>query len=301
MKFGQLEDISGVDFTLPPLTERTLKVLGGEPAAHFGAYVGLSRWASKDWLGNIYPKGTKQADFLHHYAKSFNGIELNSTHYRIPTVAQVEKWRDMVGPGFRFSPKIPQRISHYRKLLSVQEDLAEFVNAIARFEDHLGCCFVQLHDSFSPKSMAHLADFLPRWPREMPLAVEFRHADWFESRCLLPQVLDLLETHGVGAVITDVAGRRDVSHGSLSSRIAMIRLVGNALHETDYTRSMAWMGRLSEWKQHGLEQVYVFPHEPEDLMASELANFWIQHLNKRFDLRIAASNSRPDPGQLALF
>ncbi|MDP5171038.1 MAG: DUF72 domain-containing protein [Bacteroidia bacterium] len=301
MKFGKLPGIEGVDFSLPPLNERSLALLGGQAHDHFEMFVGLSRWASKEWVGHLYPKGTKQVDYLAHYSKAYNTIELNSTHYRSPSIDQVKKWRDMAAPGFRFCPKIPQSISHYRKLMNISEELTLFVDAIAHFEESLGCSFVQLHDSFSPALFTNLAHFLAQWPTGFPLAVEFRHPDWFADRQLIPAACDLLEKHGIASVITDVAGRRDVSHSSLTSKIAMIRFVGNELHPTDFSRSQAWLERIALWRQQGLESLYLFPHEPGDMMASDLADFWIKEVNKQFGQRIAGSSGAAAGGQMALF
>lgn len=300
MKFGKLADISGVDFSLPPDPEPGR--LRGKSAATFRAYVGLSRWASKEWQGDLYPAGTRQADFLHHYARAFNTIELNSTHYRTPTPAQVAKWREAVPAGFVFCPKIPQLISHYRKLVNCAEALTQFVESIAHFEDSLGSCFVQLHDSFGPALYPNLVDFLRQWPRSMPLAVEFRHPDWFAAGQLLPQVEELLANAGAGTVITDVAGRRDVCHTTLTSPQAMIRFVGNALDPTDYSRTDAWLTRLDRWVRQGLETLYLFPHEPGDRMASDMGRYWVEGLNRHLgqDLPRPGLDNRPD-AQMRLF
>ncbi|RMG73690.1 MAG: DUF72 domain-containing protein [Bacteroidetes bacterium] len=300
MKFGKLADIRGVDFSLPPDPEPGR--LPGKPAGDFRAYVGLSRWASKAWLGQLYPPGTRQADYLYYYARSFNTIELNSTHYRTPTPVQVEKWRDATPGNFVFCPKVPQLISHYRKLVNCEEALAQFVDSIVHFEDKLGCCFVQLHDSFGPALYPNLVSFLRQWPRGIPLAVEFRHADWFAAGQLLPQVEELLANAGVGTVITDVAGRRDVCHTSLTTRYAMIRFVGNALDATDYQRAEAWIERLDRWLRAGLETLYLFPHEPEDPMAADMGRYWIEGLNRKLgtDLPLPGLDNRPNT-QMSLF
>lgn len=301
MKFGKLPSIQDVDFSLPHPNKRSLQQLGGKPADAFRAFVGISRWASKEWVGHIYPKGTKQADYLKFYAQAFNTIELNSTHYRIPTPVQVAKWRDQTGPEFRFCPKIPQVISHYRKLLNVEEELSAFLEAISHFDEKLGCSFLQLHESFSPELFSNLGDFLSKWPLEFPLAVEFRHPDWFVERALIPEVLDLLESRSVSAVITDVAGRRDVSHTSLTNHTAMIRMVGNELHQTDFDRSDAWMKRIQIWQEHGLKELYLFPHQPGDRMASDFGDYWIEQLNKGFGQKISGTTGYSHGGQMALF
>ena len=302
MKFGKLPSVEGVDFSLPPLHQPSVDKLGGKPHPGFAAFVGLSRWASKDWVGNLFPAGTKPAAYLQQYARTFNTIELNSTHYRTPSPDQVRAWEEQVPAGFRFCPKIPQQISHFRKLVGIEQELAQFVHSISHFGEKLGCSFVQLHESFSPRLFAQLRDFLLRWPMELPLAVEFRHADWFLYQALIPEALDLLQGLGKGIVITDVAGRRDVLHTCLGGQLSMIRLVGNELIPSDFERSDAWLASISEWKAHGLRDLYVFPHEPEDRMASELGQYWLSALRER-DWAVpgtqAAGPARGD--QLSLF
>lgn len=220
MKFGKLQDIREVDFSLPPQNPRSLELLGKKPAENFQAFIGLPRWSSKDWMHKLYPKGTKQADFLTYYSQSFNTIELNTTHYRIPTPEQVRKWRDMSDDSFVFCPKIPQIISHYRKLLNIEAELEQFCESIREFDSKYGCSFIQLHESFGPNLYRNLESFVSLWPEDLELCIEFRHPEWFEHRNLRPEALTLLENHRIGAVITDVSGRRDVSHSSLSTRTA---------------------------------------------------------------------------------
>ncbi|MEL6670853.1 MAG: DUF72 domain-containing protein [Bacteroidota bacterium] len=303
MKFGKIPDVSAVDFSLPPLNQQSLQLLGGKPAASgFQAYVGLPRWASKEWIGQLFPKGTKATDYLRYYARSFNTIELNSTHYRSPSPEQVAKWRDMATGGFHFCPKIPQQISHYRKLVNVREELPLFTDAIAHFEDKLGPSFVQMHESFGPNLAGNLRSFLQNWPQGVPLAIEFRHPDWYEGQQLKPEWLELLTEFQVGAVITDVAGRRDVSHTSLTVPTVVMRFVGNALHPTDYSRTDAWLDRIALWVENGLEHLYLFAHEPTDPMAADLGAYWIKGLNERFGLNLALPGIPEEPGgQMALF
>lgn len=303
MKFGKLLDISHVDFQLPPINERSLDQLGRSPSsAEFKAYVGCPRWSSKEWIGKLYPKGTKANDYLAHYSHSFNTIELNTTHYRIPLPDQVQKWKEAAEDSFLFCPKLPQVISHYRKLMNCQEELTQFLDSIAHFEEKLGCSFVQLHESFGPNLFTNLKYFLDQWPKDFPLAVEFRHADWFEAHLLLPAVSDLLEEKGVAAVITDVSGRRDVLHTCLSNHTAMIRLVGNSLHPTDYQRVDAWMDRLAIWIENGLEMLYIFAHEPGDALASDYGTYIIQKLNEQFGLALTIPGIKEESGgQMSLF
>jgi uncharacterized protein YecE (DUF72 family) len=208
----------------------------------------------------------------------------------------------MADDAFVFCPKVPQIISHYRKLLNVEEELGQFCASIRDFGPKYGCSFIQLHESFDPSLFQNLEAFVKLWPKDLDLAIEFRHTAWFEQGTLRPEVVNLLENHRIGTVITDVAGRRDVCHGSLTTKSAMIRLVGNSLDPTDFTRSEAWLTRLERWIGQGLEKLYLFAHEPEDVMAMELGAYWINSLNTRLDLQLTVPGLRTRDGdQMSLF
>ncbi|MCI4667099.1 MAG: DUF72 domain-containing protein [Bacteroidia bacterium] len=303
MKFGKLTDISQVDFSLPPINEATLQRLGGKPAENsFQAFIGLPRWASKDWIGQLFPPKTKQADFLYHYSLSFNTIELNTTHYRIPTPDQVSKWAEQASDDFVFCPKVPQVISHYRKLINCDEEIYQFTESIRHFGKKMGCSFVQLHESFGLAQLDNLKDFVKNWPADLPISFEFRHADWFEAQQVLPELIETLTSHRMGMVITDVSGRRDVLHTDLSNKTAMIRLVGNELHPSDYARAELWLDRLEVWVKNGLETLYLFPHQPEDPQAADFGKFIIEGLNRKFDLNLNIPGIPKKPGnQMSLF
>ncbi|NJN77285.1 MAG: DUF72 domain-containing protein [Saprospiraceae bacterium] len=58
----------------------------------------------------MYPTGTKSNKFLFHYGKQFNTIELNTTHYRIPTLSTIENWRQAVPKDFKFVQKFHKRL-----------------------------------------------------------------------------------------------------------------------------------------------------------------------------------------------
>jgi len=83
MKFGKLPDITQVDFTLPPDPAGTTTILAKLPPSKAPKlYVGCTGWGMKEWVGKVYPEKTKAKDYLTHYTKQFNTIELtkNSTN-----------------------------------------------------------------------------------------------------------------------------------------------------------------------------------------------------------------------------
>jgi uncharacterized protein YecE (DUF72 family) len=304
MDFGKVSilDLAKVDFSMPPTPEFTEQVLSQtSQGAEFNVYVGCPIWANKNWVGNIYPPKAKEKDFLKYYAQQFNTIELNVTHYNIPTSATIDRWRRLSAEGFRFAPKFPQEISH--QLLPEGRAYTmtrAFCEVIKGLGNTLGRSFLQLSPYFSPNQEDKLWQFLDEFAHQIPLSIEFRHPDWFLGG-KFEQIAQKLENYKIGTVITDVSGRRDVLHLCLSLPSLMLRFVGNDLHPTDYTRVKAWVERICEWKDLGLEEVYFFAHEPDNDSSPELAKFFIQEMNKICQLNLALPTSYDVPKQGSLF
>lgn len=280
MKFGKLSDISHVDFQLPPDAAETATTLVKYKQENqpLDFYIGCTGWSMKEWVGSIYPKNAKAKDFLKYYTEQFNTIELNTTHYRIPTLATIQKWKDQSVADFKFCPKVPQTISHSKSLGIGTSALQQFCDAVANLEDKLGCCFIQLPPYFGVDRMPLLLNFIDQFPSEIPLAIEFRHESWFSQLHDFKNIMEHMEQKGVSSVISDVAGRRDVLHMHLTTSTAMIRFVGNGLHPTDFERVNTWIDRLQQWQQLGLTTVYFFTHEPDNIQAPELARFLFEKI-----------------------
>src|SRR5690349_10595107 len=109
MDFGHVESLEGVDFALPPADPRSTRLLGETGA--FRLCAGAPAWAHREWVGRVYPPGTPQVEWLAAYAKHFDAVELNATHYRVPDAETLAGWRDATPPGFRFFPKFPKDVS----------------------------------------------------------------------------------------------------------------------------------------------------------------------------------------------
>jgi len=289
MEFGRVtpEELNGINFTLPPDRAETTRVLTTPP--HPGKTtirVGCAKWGRKDWVGKIYPKGTKEADFLAHYAKHFDCIELNATFYRMPTAAQTAGWRSKVGDDFRFCPKFTDQITHIKRLKDVGETVDRFLDGISGFGNTLGPIFLMPHPGMAPKTLDTLEAFIQSMPADIKLFAELRHPQWFEDQEAFQRVFDMFERRHTGAVITDASGRRDCVHMRLTTREAFIRFVGNGLHPTDYTRVDDWVMRIRQWMTQGIEQVYFFMHQHEELHSPELCKYVIQQLNAQCGTQI---------------
>ncbi len=281
MKFGKLTNIEAVDFSLPANAVENQKILQNSPSIDQAMlYIGCTGWGMKEWVGNAYPKSAKTKDYLKYYCKQFNTIELNTTHYRIPDLATIDKWKTAAEADFKFCPKILQRVSHSRDLGLGEEFLIQFCENIQQLDIHLGCCFMQLPPYFGFDRLSLLETFLQRFPKHIPLAIEVRHESWFSKTEHSEALFQLLERQNTSAVITDVAGRRDVLHQRLTNRTAMIRFVGNGLPPSDYSRIDAWVERINSWFENGLSELYFFTHEPDNLLAPELALYLSQQIQK---------------------
>ena len=284
MEFGRVtpEELELVDFSLPKDQPQTTALLkAGTIKEKPQLYVGCAKWGRKDWVGKIYPVKTKEADFLSHYAKYFKSIELNATFYKMPTRAQTSAWREKVSDqDFLFCPKITQSISHLRRLKNTAELTDRFLNGISGFEKNLGPVWLMLHPGMGPKSIDTIFEFINSLPKDIHLFIELRHEDWFQDPTSFKAIFDFIQSTGKGSIITDAAGRRDCLHMRLTNREAFIRFVGNGLHPTDYTRVDDWVKRIKTWSKQGIEKVYFFMHQHEEIHSPELCKYVIDQLNK---------------------
>lgn len=276
MEFGKLNDteqLSHMDWELPPLDAQSASFLSTLRPGSQKVWMGTPAWGHKEWVGRIYPPKTKATDFLFHYSRYFNTIELNTSHYRIPTPEQVEKWKSQVPDDFVFCPKILQGISHDHKGLIDPVLHKNWYQFLESLQSHLGPCFLQLPPYFDYGQKGLLFEFLKLWPDDFRLALEFRHPSWFQDSQILPALNQYLQTRKIGLVITDVAGRRDVLHSSVSASFTMIRFIGNDLHETDFVRARQWNEHLESMKKAGLQETFFFVHQPDDILAPEMSDY----------------------------
>ena len=164
---------------------------------------GTSGYSYKEWKGVFYPEDLAAGDMLSFYAERLPAVEINNTFYRMPRSHVLEGWAEAVPAGFRFVIKASRRITHHAKLEDA-DDAVGFLSArVAKLEDKLGCVLFQL-PPFLRKGPERLDSFLSAWPRELPAAMEFRHASWFDE-----EVADILRGHGAALCVSD-DGQREL-------------------------------------------------------------------------------------------
>ena len=165
--------------------------------------VGTCGFSYKDWVGPVYPPGTKATDMLPLYARQFPIVEIDSTYYGVPAVATVEAWARQTPSGFRFSAKLPGTGTHVpvTTLGLVHDDVRLFrlhlepLVAAGKF----ACALMQFPNSFrvSDAAIGHLRA-LREALHDVPLVAEFRHREWQTD-----ETLQLLRGLDVGLVAVD--------------------------------------------------------------------------------------------------
>jgi uncharacterized protein YecE (DUF72 family) len=187
--------------------------------------IGTQGWNYDAWVGSFYPKATRAPDYLRVYARAFPTVEVDSTFYGIPTTATVEHWAERVPDHFCFALKMPQSITHERKLRDAWDVLDAFTARLRLLGRKLGPVLVQLGPDFGPERRAALERFLARLPSDIRFAVEFRQPEWIE-----PSLLSLLGDHRVALALVD---------GRWLPRDLMIELAKSPTADFAYVR---WMG-----------------------------------------------------------
>jgi uncharacterized protein YecE (DUF72 family) len=197
--------------------------------------IGTQGWNYDAWVGSFYPKATRAPDYLRVYARAFRTVEVDSTFYGIPPAATVAHWAERVPDGFLFSPKLPQAITHERRLRDAEDILAAFAARVRLLGPKLGPVLIQLSPDFGVEHRADLERFLPRLPGDLRFAVEFRRPEWIE-----PSVLRLLADHRVALALVDARWLpRDLMlelAQSPTADFAYVRWMGPDRDIEDYSR-----------------------------------------------------------------
>ncbi len=148
-----------------------------------GIFVGCAGWSVGGEHAASFPN---QGTHLQRYASHFNCVEINSSFYRPHRRQTYTRWAESVPEAFRFSVKVPKRITHQLRLTNCERPLEEFIGQCTGLGEHLGCLLVQL-----PPSMAFdvtVAEGFFRILKEQysgPVIVEPRHESWADATSLL--------------------------------------------------------------------------------------------------------------------
>lgn len=145
-------------------------------------YAGTSGWSYATWKPGFYPAKLPSKKFLEHYGTRLNSVEVNMTFRRFASDKLQEGWIACTPPGFRFSIKAHQTITHVKRLRDAAEFTASFVGSLQPMAGatKLGTVLFQL-PPFLKCDVALLKDFIAVLPRGIRCTFEYRHPSWFSE------------------------------------------------------------------------------------------------------------------------
>ena len=276
--------------------------------------LGCAIWSFDGWVGDFYPPGSAQSEFLDLYVERMTAVEGNTCFYAVPTEERVEAWAERMPEDFRFCPKLHRDITHDGALSDKKKLTGEFLQPMKAFGENLGPFHLQLPPSYGPDAFDDLAHFLDAWPRaKAPVAVELRHPAWFDEPHAT-RLRDMLEELGVARVLLDtrpiyecpddpqVNSDRQKPRLPLdphrTSDLTFVRYISHPTVERNDDYLHAWADRVTDWLADDT-QVYFFVHCPYEQESPGIARRFQTILEER-DADIPAlpwNDLPPQPAQ----
>ena len=192
--------------------------------------IGTSSWADPGFVEEWYPEGMAARDLLPWYAERFDGVEVNTTFYAVPSRTTVRRWAEVTPDDFTFDVKLHRSLSRHSaeveslpKALRDAVDLTprgrvrpsekldrklarEYLKALAPLVDsgRLSSFLLQLSPAFKPGAheLGEL-DTLLEALAPHPVAVELRHRAWLKPD-RIEQTLGWYEDRHAAFVAVDV-------------------------------------------------------------------------------------------------
>jgi len=281
-------------------------------------FIGCAVWSYKGWIGDFYPKGSRNSDFLNLYSRRFQAVEGNTTFYAVPNAETVAKWARETPADFRFCLKLPREISHNGRLQPLIPKALEFTEQMRPLGTRLAPLFLQLPPNYSPRLIDDLALFLESWQQtKLPLAVEVRHSDWF-IEAESSQLNQLLEGLGIGRVLLDsrpiYTGDNDPQLESerrkpklplqftVTSKFSLIRFISHPKLEMNQQFMGEWVKQIQDWLEEDKE-IYFFVHCPVEEYSPRNARYFYRIL-KENGISVPVlpwDEIAPEPNQLSLW
>ena len=248
-------------------------------------YLGSGGFSYPYWKGVFYPPGLKPRDYLWHYARHFNAVEVNSSFYHVPSAKTLAGMVERSGSRVRFAIKVHRRITHVRDTDdSLYSRLFESVRPLEE-AGVLGPFVAQFPFAFqrTPANRRYLQEVVDRFS-DRPLAVELRHQSW-----AVEPVWNAFREQNIIWVSADYPPLDGLPQSGLviSSQVAYLRFMGRNAekwweHETreeryDYLYSeeelKPYVRRLREFSSSLREAWVVFHNTPGGKALENLRQF----------------------------
>jgi uncharacterized protein YecE (DUF72 family) len=155
--------------------------------------IGTCGYSYHEWVGPVYPEGTKPGGYLACYAGLFPTVELDFAFYAMPKAENLSKMLVDGGPSLTFSIKAFQELTHRVDSVKWPDVAKRYLDAIAPLREaaqgfpagRLEAILFQFPYQFgyTPDNRRYL-DRLLKYFEGLLCAVEFRKADWYTGRLI---------------------------------------------------------------------------------------------------------------------
>ena len=270
-------------------------------------YLGCPVWANPKWKNTIYSKDAKSSDFLPQYARYFNSAEGNTTFYADPSEDTLTRWYHDTPEHYRFTLKVPQRISHHGGADSLQQ-LQDWLNCMAPLGKKLAIIHLQLPARAGPADVAHISTLVECISAQYRCALEVRHPAFFDKGQYEIQLHKMLQQHSAERVVIDsralfsvpatTAALTDAQakkprvpvHAISFSQTPMLRFIGTDDMVINRQFYQPWLSKVQQWLDEG-KSPFCFFHTPDNHLAPQLCRQFAQ------DLAYPHSCQEPWPGE----
>jgi len=222
-------------------------------------YIGTSGWAYQGWKYSFYA-GVARENWLRHFPRHFNAVEINPTFYGLQSSSTFEKWRNITPESFKFAIKGNKFVTHNRKLVNSAESVSLERERAAHLGGKLAVVVWQLPRGLKKDAerLKGFAAVLNGW-HDTRHAIEFRNPTWFDD-----EIAALMEEYGLAVCMSDAADWP--MWDRVTTDLIYIRLHGHSrtyASAYDQLQLQFWAGRIESWLAAGREVHVYFDNDAE--------------------------------------
>ncbi|BBN81994.1 hypothetical protein PA25_19790 [Pseudoalteromonas sp. A25] len=253
---------------------------------------------------------------LNEYAHIFNTVEGNTSFYADPKPSTIKKWCSEVPENFRFTFKIPKRVSHDMALQNCHQEINQWLQLFEPLFDKLGMVMLQLPKACGPEYLSRIIEFCQLLPNELPLGIEVRHLGFFDKtdnerrynqflmanqyNRIMMDTRPLFSEPATSPAIVDAQQKkpRVPLHVIATGTSPVIRYVGCSDLQANRQFYIPWLKKINQWLDEG-KTPYVFFHTADNYDAPLLAQQFVSDLN-RLNVKLGPFPAEQQPQQTTL-
>jgi uncharacterized protein YecE (DUF72 family) len=215
-------------------------------------HIGCSGWFYSHWRGIFYPaQEVTTKNWFAYYANVFRTVELNAPFYRWPKPATVRRWYREAPPGFIYTVKVNQLITHEKRMIGTKQLVRDYYAMAETLKEKMGCFLFQFPPSFK-YSAARLKAIVTQLDPAYRNVIEFRHKSWWQAR----EVYRTLRKHRIA--FCAVSAPRLPEEFPAGQPVAYFRLHGKSQwYRHNYTPAelLTWLERI---RASGAREAWVY-------------------------------------------